>query len=103
MSENVCKGILNMRIRCRIEQSRLTSAARESETIFQAAKEQEERLLEEGGGEGGKAEGGGGSSNSAKYVAQAKAMLQKLDTGVGILKVSIMRADETMSILTDFT
>jgi hypothetical protein len=65
-------------------------------------------------GRGGDAEGGEGSSKAekvivggvggaktAKNVAQAKLMLEKLDYGVAALMMSILRADETLNILAE--
>ena len=85
MSDNVCKGMLNMRIRYRLEQTRLTSARRELE-ILETAKE----LVDASG------------PNSSKNVAQARAKQDTLDKGVAILKVSILRADQTLAVLSDF-
>jgi hypothetical protein len=137
MAEAVCRGILNLRIRRRLEKARYLAACRESESIFTAAEErdggsasaaaaaameEEEGEGEEGGAAGGRLKAGGGASssssssssssaqqragvggaNSAKNVAQAKAMLEKLDYGVAALMMSILRADETLNILADY-
>jgi hypothetical protein len=132
MAEAVCRGILNMRIRRRLEKSRYLAACRETDSIFTAAEERdggaaaaavaagmdEEEEEEEEEGEGGGAGAGEGSAggaraarsqragvggaNSAKNVAQAKAMLEQLDCGVAALMMSILRADETLSILADY-
>lgn len=131
MAEAVCKGILNLRIRRRLEKARHLAAVQETNSIFQAAEEREggaqqgamEDAQSMGGaaaggdgmeGEGGDAEGGEGSSKAekvvvggvggaktAKNVAQAKLMLEKLDYGVAALMMSILRADETLNILAE--
>jgi len=72
----------------------MNSAKRESEPIIKAAEEQARLVAEEGGLSD--------APTSSKVALQAKAMLDRLDHGVAVLKTSIMRADQTLAILSDY-
>ncbi len=103
-ADAVCHSMLNLRLRRRMELSRLIAAQRETDAIIYAATADSNVVAaaaERRGGAGAGAEEVAGGAAAARSVDNARAMLAKMDLGVSKLLASILRLDETLLVVHD--
>jgi hypothetical protein len=93
MSDNVCHAILNLRLRHRLESKRYAVALRESDAIMTAAEADEADAVDDAAAER--------RATVASDIAQSKALLQNIDRGVARMMATILRADETLAIVSE--